>query len=264
MKHAALAAAALLALSTGAAAHDFWIEPTAYRPSAGEAVGLRLRVGEGFRGDPVPRDSDRIESFVLLDATGSRAVPGMEGADPAGLAALHTGGTHVVAYRSRRSALALPGDRFDAYLAEEGLDRALEARAKATDRAAPVREVYSRCAKALLAPAGESTEGYDRIAGLRLELVPEADPFRLPQGGELPVRLLFDGLPLEGVLVAAIPSADPSRRMAARTDAEGRVVFRIEAPGPWLVKAVHMVPAPDGLEADWESLWASLTFAAGR
>jgi ABC-type Co2+ transport system, periplasmic component len=263
VKHA-LASAALLALSTGAAAHDFWIEPTAYRPSAGKAVGLRLRVGEGFRGDPVPRDSTRIDSFLLLDATGRRAVPGTEGADPAGLAVLRDGGTHVVAYRSRRNALALPGDRFDAYLAERGLDRVLEARARATDRAAPVHEVFSRCAKALLAPAGEATEGYDRVAGLRLELVPEADPFRLPNDGELPVRLLFDGTPLEGVLVAAIPSADPSRRLAARTDAEGRVVFRLEVPGAWLVKAVHMVPAPDGLDADWESLWASLTFEAGR
>ena len=28
----------------------------------------------------------------------------------------------------------------------------------------------------------------------------------------------------------------------------------------WLVKAVHMVQAPAGTDADWESLWASLTF----
>jgi len=28
----------------------------------------------------------------------------------------------------------------------------------------------------------------------------------------------------------------------------------------WLVKTVHMVPAPADSGADWESLWASLTF----
>jgi len=28
----------------------------------------------------------------------------------------------------------------------------------------------------------------------------------------------------------------------------------------WLVKAVHMVPAPAGSDADWRSFWASLTF----
>jgi hypothetical protein len=32
----------------------------------------------------------------------------------------------------------------------------------------------------------------------------------------------------------------------------------------WLVKAVHMVPAPAGSGADWESIWASLTFKASR
>jgi hypothetical protein len=28
----------------------------------------------------------------------------------------------------------------------------------------------------------------------------------------------------------------------------------------WLIKAVHMVPAPDQTKADWASIWASLTF----
>jgi hypothetical protein len=30
--------------------------------------------------------------------------------------------------------------------------------------------------------------------------------------------------------------------------------------GVWLVKAVHMIPAKPGTNADWESYWASLTF----
>ena len=36
--------------------------------------------------------------------------------------------------------------------------------------------------------------------------------------------------------------------------------FDLTPPGVWLVKAVHMVPAPAASGADWESLWASLTF----
>jgi hypothetical protein len=38
----------------------------------------------------------------------------------------------------------------------------------------------------------------------------------------------------------------------------------------WLIKAVHMVEAPAGANAEWASYWASLTFelkdpaAAGR
>jgi hypothetical protein len=31
----------------------------------------------------------------------------------------------------------------------------------------------------------------------------------------------------------------------------------------WLIKAVHMVPAPTGARAEWASFWASLTFDLG-
>ncbi len=52
---------------------------------------------------------------------------------------------------------------------------------------------------------------------------------------------------------------DPTRRLSARSDRSGRALFALTAGGVWLVKAVHMVPAPAGSGADWESLWASLT-----
>ena len=37
----------------------------------------------------------------------------------------------------------------------------------------------------------------------------------------------------------------------------------LHSDGMWLIKAVHMVPAATGSSADWESFWASLTFAPG-
>ena len=49
-------------------------------------------------------------------------------------------------------------------------------------------------------------------------------------------------------------------RVSARSDAAGRVQLRLSEAGPWLIKAVHMVPAPAGTERDWDSFWASLTF----
>jgi hypothetical protein len=30
----------------------------------------------------------------------------------------------------------------------------------------------------------------------------------------------------------------------------------------WLIKSVHMIPAPAGSGAEWASFWASLTFGA--
>jgi hypothetical protein len=60
--------------------------------------------------------------------------------------------------------------------------------------------------------------------------------------------------------VVALNEDDPDARLAARSDFDGRVVFRPGRTGRWLVKAVHMVPAPPEADADWESVWASVTF----
>jgi len=49
-------------------------------------------------------------------------------------------------------------------------------------------------------------------------------------------------------------------RQVQRTDREGRVTFRLARPGVWLIKAVYMKEAPSGVDTDWESIWASLTF----
>jgi uncharacterized GH25 family protein len=73
---------------------------------------------------------------------------------------------------------------------------------------------------------------------------------------------LWQGRPLEGALVVAINRASPQEKLAARSDREGRVRFQLRAGGMWLVKAVHMVAAPAGSDADWSCYWASLTFEA--
>lgn len=38
------------------------------------------------------------------------------------------------------------------------------------------------------------------------------------------------------------------------------LVAKLTEPGAWLFTTIHMIPAPEGLDADWESFWASLTF----
>ena len=39
---------------------------------------------------------------------------------------------------------------------------------------------------------------------------------------------------------------NPSEKLSARTDEDGRVRFKLRPGGMWLIKAVHMVPAPAG------------------
>lgn len=239
-------------LAAPAMAHDFWIEPSSFRPDSGDRVAVRLRVGEHLQGDPVPRDPGRIERFASVGPGGEAEVAGIPGSDPAGWASPAASGLHWIVYDSNHARVEQAGPKFDKYLGEEGLERIRELR----KGDGPVREIYSRCAKSLLAVGDGSGPGWDKVLGLELELVPERNPYALKPGEPLPVRLLYRGEPLDGALVVALSG---EARVSARSEG-GRASLRLDRPGLWLVKAVHMVPAPEGSGAEWESLWASLTF----
>jgi len=109
-------------------------------------------------------------------------------------------------------------------------------------------EIYSRAAKTLLAAGKEPVR--DQALGLRLELVRTGDAF----------QVLFEGKPLADALVIALRRGAADKPLRVRSDRNGRAAFPAFAGGEWLVKTVHMVPAPQSAGADWESIWASETF----
>ncbi len=239
------------------AAHDLWIEPTAFLPQVGKVVGLRLRVGMDLMGDPVPRDPALIKDFVAAGADGTQPVIGRDGADPAGLLRIGAPGLHIVGYQSQPSRIALKADVFNQYLGEEGLEHIAELRARRKQTNADTQDSFTRCAKSLI-QSGVATEAQqDRALGFKLELVAGRNPYLLAPGDELPVRLTYEQQPLAGALVVAQSRRNPAAKIALRSDKDGRVRFRLPASGMWLIKVVHMVPAP---ESEWASYWASLTF----
>ena len=255
-----LAIAAIASSGTSLAAHDLWIDPTTFSPEPGQIVGVRLRVGQDLVGDPVPRDPALINQFIVEDQSGRKPLVGRDGADPAGFLRAAAPGLLVVGYRSHPSNVQLTAEKFNQYLKEEGLDAVAATRARRNETGARAREIFSRCAKSLVL-AGEAGEAQnDRLLGFTLELVAEKNPYAIRTGDDLPVRLTYENRPLAGALVVAINRQNPSEKLSARTDADGRVRLRLPRRGMWLVKAVHMVPAPAGADADWVSFWASLTF----
>jgi uncharacterized GH25 family protein len=245
-------------------AHDLWIEPTTFSPEPGQIVSVRLRVGQNLLGDPLPRDPALVNQFVVEDAAGRQPVYGRDGADPAGLLRVAMPGLLVIGYHSHPSAVELVADKFNQYLKEEGLDAVAALRAQRNETGASAHELFSRCAKSLLLSGAPSEAQGDRLLGFPLELVAERNPYALRTEADLPVRLMFENRPLTGALVVAMNRRAPGEKLAARTDLAGRVRFRLRPGGMWLVKAVHMVPAPAGTNAEWASFWASLTFEAPR
>jgi uncharacterized GH25 family protein len=272
----ALAALAIL-LASPAAAHEFWLSPSRYQAQRGDTVTVGAWAGTGFRGEAKPfararvvrlalrgpRDLDIAGAAVNGDLTFARFLP----ADAGGA---------LVAYESNFATIELPAAEFDAYLALEGLDGARRERARRGPAAGPGRERYARCPKTWI--GGGDLARLTRPVGLALELVPLDDPGTAPR---LRVRVLYRGRPLAGALVKAWcrpagadgAPVDPGTRdsvavcAAERSGQDGVATLTLDRPGEWLLSAVHMVPSEVRAEADWQSVWASLTFlrpAVGR
>ena len=261
MKRIGPLAIALLTLSAlPLAAHDMWIDPTSFLPSTGNIVGLRLRVGQDFLGDPLPRDPELIDQFIGVDTTGRKPIYGRDGADPAGLVRQTEPGLFIVGYQSRPKPITLPATTFNQYLKEEGLDAITELRAHRNQTNKDAKEIFTRCAKSLVRYGTPAEAQADKPLGFTLEIVAGKNPYNMQAGQELPVTLSYEGHPLANAQVVAMNRANPAGKVAARTDKNGHVTFRLPQDGVWLIKAVHMIAAPAGSNADWASFWASLTF----
>lgn len=244
-----------------ALAHDFWVEPSEFRPDVGSEVSLSLMVGDDFAGEPLPYIDEWIVSFQVSGPDGDHPIKGFLGDDPAGRIAPVTPGIYVVGYRSNRTHAELEPERFQTYLQSRGLEPIIEHRAERGETESPGREYFSRCAKALLeVGAAEADPTFKRELGLTLELIPEQNPYVLSAGQSLSVRLVYEGEPLPEALIIAFTRDRPDEKQQIRTDAEGRSTVSLPRAGIWLVSAVHMIPVEADPKADWESFWASLTF----
>jgi uncharacterized GH25 family protein len=228
-------------------------------------------VGVGFGGERKDFDAARAQRLqrVAADTTDLLKARPRDKAAFARFTLPDSGGA-LVGYESTFASIELAADKFDAYLAEEGLDAPRAARAEKASGAAKVRERYARCPKTWI--AGTDAARVTGAMGLPLEIVPLSDPSR---DALLIVEVRFRGKPLAGSLVRAWNRelAGDGRPFAAgardsigpvaesRTDENGRVALFADRGGEWMVATVHMVPCPDPRQADWESWWASLTFA---
>lgn len=246
--------------SATVSAHEFWVEPSTFTLEHGGRIGVHLCVGDGFEGWSLARDGRRIEKFIAAGPAGEQPIVGLDGSDPAGIGRFIAPGGYVIAYRSNHAFQELPADRFEQHLHDKGLERIAELRKQRGEGSRKTREAYSRHAKALIRVGDSRGVVADCQMDLRLELVAEPGLLLEPAGATQRFRLLYQGKPLSGALVAAARLGTADDDLRTRTDADGRAKFVLRAPGVWRITAVHMIEAPSDVAAEWESLWASLTF----
>jgi uncharacterized GH25 family protein len=260
---AGLAVAAALAAGGAAAAHDFWLQPGAFRVAAGAEVPVSVLVGDGSDKQRSAIPARRVVRFGVVGPDGAeRDLRGAFQAGQEAPARLGAAGVHVVVLATDNGARnVLPGDRFEAYLREEGLTPAIAARTGRRD--AEGSEAYGRRAKALVqAGAGGPQGAATTPLGLTLEIVPEVSPYATPAPAVLPVRVLYEGRPLAG---ATVKLADLGRDAVVATevtDADGRARFATPGAGAWRLAVVWTKVSPQTAETDFETVFSSLTFGA--
>lgn len=252
-----------------ALAHDFWIQPSRYAINVGESVPFTLLVGHGGArqrwGVPVAR----VLRFADISRTGTidrRAVLHTESGSDDGSLTLTTPGTHVLVLETGPALSVLPAIRFNDYLKVEGLTPAIAARARAGTTASEGREFYSRRAKTLIevgsadAPQPQVT----RATGLRLEIVPQRNPYDLKPGEALPVQILYEGRPLSGATVKLTNLDFDAEPIAQKlTDAKGSVSFDVPLRGQWQLNVIWTRPISNP-RADFDTVFSSLSFGFKR
>lgn len=256
-------ALALALLATGpAAAHDFWLRADRFQAPGDAKVRVLFEINKAPTPEPWDLRTRKVVSFWTLGPGGlvdQQAGVVATGKDGYADVAVKGEGTHLLAFESTQQASDLTADRFDPYVAEEGLTAVAKARGpKPTGNG---REVYSRRAKVLIQVGGAKSTVSTPI-GQTLEIVPLANPYGLDAAAPLPVQVLWRGKPLSGATVhIARLGPDPKEGVAiAKTDADGKASLAFPKAGAWKVVCVWSEPVTGEPGADFQTVFSSLTF----
>jgi uncharacterized GH25 family protein len=248
--------------SSQTAAHEFWIEPKDFTVPLGVPVVADLKFGTKLKGEIYPYFRSKFIAYTFAIGGRRQDIEGHEGDSPSLRVEAGEPGLAVIAYHSiAERAKFEDWKQVREYLELEGNAWVVDEHKRRGLPDAVFTEAYTRCAKALVEVGASSAGDHDRAVGMPLELVAERNPYAAPAAAELPVRLLWQGKPIEGVQVTVFQNDGALAETRVRTDSEGRVRIPLTGGGMFLLNAVHMQAAPPERGTQWESHWASLTFS---
>jgi uncharacterized GH25 family protein len=244
-------------------AHAFWVQPSDFWVTQRAAVSLSLQVGDAFTRQVSPIAPERITRFEAIGPAGD-----VKDARATTLRFAESGTYVLVLETDNRAYSHQSAERFNAYVEAEGLTPALEYRTRTHQMLVDGFERYSRAAKSLVLVGQRDARVDERISrplGLRLEIVPEGNPYAAPRPSHFPVRVLYEGRPLPGALLKLMNlDWDLSVEDQRRADSSGLVDFAMPESGRWLISVVWTQPLANAADADYETFFSSLTFAVPR
>jgi len=253
---------ALAAGSNTAYAHEYWIEADNYAPEPGNTVALTVRVGQDFVGEEVLNIKDFYSDYSVSSKAGRQPVSGSLATTPPAYITIAETGTYIVGQRTVRSQVKMNPEKFSQYLKKQGLDDALKNVDYSKSDENPITEDYSRCAKAIIRSGTMSeTDVLSTALGYTLELIPYSDPARLKAGDTFTVQLRYEDQPMANAQITGLNKHKSEFPVKIRTDNEGYAHITLPYSGTWMLSSVYIIP---GIDSDWESFWANLSFSLSR
>ena len=258
------------ASATLVAAHDLFLKPGAFFVAPGAMVHLTAMNGTFTTSEGIVT-ADRLVDLAIAGPAGRTrgetsawTAPGKASKWDVKVGAA---GTYVLGASLRPRLITMKGPAFNDYLKDDGLPDVLAARKAKGELSMPSTERYAKHIKALVQVGDARTSSYSTVLGYPAELVPMENPYDVARGARvLRVKALVDGKPVAGQVVLSGGRTPAGAQIAAqtnRTDAQGVATIALATPGVWYVKFIHMVkmPAVPKDSVDYESKWATLTFA---
>ncbi len=268
MKRAsAITVVLLLALAATLAAHDLFIKPASFFLAPNAAAQAYVVNGTFTRSENAVT-FDRVRDVSVVGPAGHMHPDVSAWSDKGDTSVLRfsTGapGTYVLGVSTLPRTLRLEGKDFNAYLTSDGVPDILATRTKDGELGKPARERYHKHVKTLVQVGDTRSQHYVTALGYPAELVPLDNPYTLKRGATLRLKALVDGQPVANQYVVTGGRTRAGARLTSaglRTDAEGTVRVPLTAAGQWYVKFIHMTKVSGDTAVDYESKWASLTFA---
>ncbi len=244
-------------------AHEFWLLPKKFFYTVGEEMTVDFMVGENFEGEYWDLNRHKIEKLEISSTALVKDL--LKDVKPAAGKNLKykfdREGTHLLGLQSNAAFIELDGEKFNAYLKEDGIDNILDARTKSNDLSKPAKEYYTRFAKLFVQSGKKLDETHRKRMQFRYEIVPTTNPYALKSGDYLECRVLWENRPAPHSLVKVWSHiGNRTFLQDIYTEDDGTIKFPISNKGPWMVSAVKMIPS-EIQGADYQSFWTSMVFS---
>jgi len=259
-----LALILFLALAAApAGAHMLWLNPTDGHPAVGGTVEIGIGWGHEFTASRTHEEvkPDRVEDIRALSPDGTMVQLEKAAVDRYRLK-IEKAGAYIVTARIKPGFFSMtPEGR------KWGNKKEIPNATKCTN--------FQIEAKTVLIAGGNAGK-FAAAAGQSVELIPVTDPSTLKAGKTFAAQVLYQGKPLADATVKAVYAGyqEPKSEAPAgaekkhgikhypvetKTDAQGRVEFKPDRAGHWLVVISHKPAYPDPATCD-ESMY-NVTYA---